>query len=133
MTTTPAPPPEPRLPTAPYVPPALRGLVGGVLRGGVLLSGGLLLVAIIWEAAVGHGSLLQSAAPGSGAGLSALLQHGGPEALVLLGLLVLLVTPLTRVAISVVTFTVVRDRSFLVITLFVLAILSATIALGVLR
>jgi uncharacterized membrane protein len=115
------------------VPPALQGLVSRVLRSGVVLAGVLLTAGIVWEAAVAHGSLLASVAPASGAGLAQLLESGGPSALVLGGVFVLVATPLTRVAISAGLFATAHDRAFTVITLIVLAILGATIAVGVLR
>ncbi len=115
------------------VPPALQGVVSRVLRAGVLLAGVLLAVGVIWEAATGQGSLVGSPAPTTGGGLAHLLLLGGPSAMVLLGVLVLAVTPLTRVAISVALFSSARDREFTLITLFVLAVLGATIVVGVLR
>jgi uncharacterized membrane protein len=113
------------------VPPRLQGLVSRVLRAGVLLSGTLLLAGALWEASTAHGSLLDAAAPTGAAGFSELLGRGGAAALVLIGILVLLATPLSRVAISTTLFASSGDRTFATITLFVLAILAATIAVGV--
>lgn len=115
------------------VPPGLQGLVTRVLRSGVVLGSALLLVGIVLEAIVGRGSLLASPAPSSGRGFTVLLQQGGAPVLVLVGILVLVATPLTRVAISTALFSAARDRTFAVITLFVLAILGATLVTGVLR
>jgi len=115
------------------VPRALQGLVSRVLRSGVLLAGALLTGGIVWEASVGQGSLLTASAPATGSGLVGLLHVGGPAALVLIGVLVLAVTPIARVAISVALFGAARDRTFTVITLFVLVVLGATIVVGVLR
>ncbi len=53
----------------------------------------------------------------------------GP-AIVTLGLLVLLLTPVVRVAVSIVAFVYQRDRAFVGITSTVLAILLASIVLG---
>ncbi len=115
------------------VPPALQGLVSRVLRSGVVLGGLLLAVGIVWEAAVGHGSLLTSLAPTTGPGLARFIGNGGPSALVLLGVLVLVVTPIGRVGLSAALFAAGRDRPFALITLFVLAILGATILVGALH
>lgn len=115
------------------VPPGLRGLVSRVLRSGVVLGSALLLVGLALEAAVGRGSLLASPAPSSGRGFTAVFQQGGAPLLVLVGILVLAATPLTRVAISTALFSAARDRTFALITLFVLAILGATIVFGVFR
>lgn len=115
------------------VPPALQGLVSRTLRGGVVLASVLMAAGVAWEAMVGHGSLLGAAAPTSGAGVSSLVHGGGPSVLVLVGVFILAITPLTRVLISVALFASVRDRAFTAITLFVLTVLAATIAVGVLR
>jgi uncharacterized membrane protein len=115
------------------VPPSLQGLVSRVLRTGVVLSAALLLLGVVLEATVGRGSLLATPAPSSGGEFAALFQRGGAAALVLLGVLVLTATPLARVAISTTLFSAARDRTFAMITLFVLAILGATIVVGVLR
>jgi len=115
------------------VPPALQGLVTRVLRAGVLLSGLLILSGAVLEAIVAHGSLLSTAAPSGAGGFGALLGHGGAAGLVLLGVIVLLATPLSRVVISTSLFAYSGDRTFTVVTLFVLAILGTTIVIGVLR
>lgn len=54
--------------------------------------------------------------------------HG--TAIVALGLLVLLLTPIARVAVSVVTFAVERDRAYVVLTGFVLTVLLVSFLLG---
>ena len=115
------------------VPPAMQGLVSRVLRTGVVLSASLLLAGVLWEAAVGQGSLLSALAPSSGTGFSLILGRGGPQALVLLGVGVLVATPLSRVAISMGLFAAARDRAFTAITLFVLSVLALTVILGALR
>lgn len=115
------------------VPSALQGLVSRVLRTGVLLSSVLILAGAALEATVAHGSLLTAAVPVGAGGLAALLGHGGPAGLVLLGVIVLLATPLSRVVISTSLFAAAGDRTFTLITLFVLAVLGTTIVVGVLR
>jgi uncharacterized membrane protein len=131
--TAPAAPSIPRRHEERNVPPALQGLVSRFLRVGVLLSGALLLAAVVLEAATGHGSLLAFAAPSGGGGIGTFLEHGGAPALALLGVLVLIATPLSRVALSTALFAASGDRTFALITLFVLAILGVTIVVGVLR
>jgi len=59
------------------------------------------------------------------------LLHGDPYAVLWLGLLILVVTPLARVIASVVSFAHVRDGPFVAMTLFVLAVLLATAVAGV--
>jgi uncharacterized membrane protein len=56
-------------------------------------------------------------------------QFHGP-ALVMLGLLVLIATPVLRVAVSIVGFARQRDRTFVVITTVVLALLMVSFTLG---
>ena len=46
-----------------------------------------------------------------------------PQAIIVLGLLLLIATPVLRVAVSVIAFAIERDRRYVVITLIVLAIL----------
>ncbi len=53
-----------------------------------------------------------------------------PQAIIVIGLLVLIATPVVRVAVSVVAFALERDRLYVVITLFVLAILVCSFLLG---
>lgn len=53
-----------------------------------------------------------------------------PQAFIALGLLLLIATPVLRVAASVVAFAIERDRLYVVITLVVLAILITSFLLG---
>lgn len=100
-------------------------LIGWILQGGVILSAATILLGLF---------LL----PTRAGGLSAhrllsfpqtLGQVGDgllafrPQAFVALGLLLLIATPVARVAVSVVTFLLERDRQYVIITLAVLAIL----------
>jgi len=58
------------------------------------------------------------------------LQHGQGRAIVMAGLLLLIATPVLRVAISVLAFVYQRDRTFVVITTVVLALLLTSFVLG---
>lgn len=51
------------------------------------------------------------------------IAHGDPAAIIQLGILLLIATPVARVAFAAVAFTLQRDRLYLGISLFVLAIL----------
>ncbi len=55
-------------------------------------------------------------------------RHG--QSVVALGLLILILTPILRVAISIVLFALERDHAFVVITTAVLSILIASFFLG---
>lgn len=115
--------------------------LGLLLRGGVLVSAALIVLGIGMGAGrepsrvVDHGALpaLRDDAAGSSHDLPAVfdrvvrLDAGG---LVTAGLLVLIVTPIARVALSLVLFAIERDRAFVVLTVVVLVMLSASFALG---
>jgi uncharacterized membrane protein len=55
---------------------------------------------------------------------------GSGPAVVMLGLMVLVITPVLRVAVSIALFAIERDRKFVVITSFVLLMLLASFVLG---
>jgi uncharacterized membrane protein len=58
------------------------------------------------------------------------LEHSQGRAIVMAGLLLLIATPVLRVAISVLAFVYQRDRTFVVITTVVLALLLTSFVLG---
>jgi uncharacterized membrane protein len=58
------------------------------------------------------------------------LGHGSGTAMVMLGLLFLILTPVMRVAVSVVSFALEHDRRFVLITLAVLVVLIGSFAVG---
>ena len=53
-----------------------------------------------------------------------------PQAVITLGLLILIATPVLRVAVSVIAFWLEHDWRYVVITLIVLAILTVSFTLG---
>ena len=99
--------------------------IGWVLQGGVLLSAAVIVIGIHLEAlqpnkfAPQKLQLFPHTFDQVWAGLLILR----PQAVIALGLLVLIATPVVRVAVSVVAFAVEHDRRFVVITLIVLLIL----------
>ena len=105
-------------------------IVSGVLRGGVLLSASVTLAGGIWYAI--HGG---NAAPdyrifhGEKANLRSLagtlqgIAEGHPESLIQLGLMLLIATPVARVAVSLVSFSIERDWLYVGITAVVLLVL----------
>ncbi|WP_243028735.1 DUF1634 domain-containing protein [Thermus albus] len=108
--------------------------LSSVLRGGVLLSALLVLLGGGWflelhgQAPIprgpeGIGTLGYGAQVTPGQGLSL----GQPEGVISLGLLVLVLTPLVRVALSAALFLVERDWIFVLITLWVLVLLVASL------
>jgi uncharacterized membrane protein len=111
-----------------------RIMVSTVLLVGVTTSAVLIAAGFAGAFAVGwQGSLLGTATTGANAaptafgGLPARLGRLEPLAISQLGLLVLLATPVLRVATSVLGFTLEGDRLYAAITLAVLAVLLASI------
>lgn len=105
--------------------------ISHVLRGGVILSAAIILLGVVWfylqMAITGHATLTY---PHSVLEVAQELAQGNPLALVALGLLILLLTPILRVAISIVIFALERDWLYTVITLVVLLILLVSLLLG---
>jgi uncharacterized membrane protein len=58
------------------------------------------------------------------------LVHANGQAVIVLGLLLLIATPVVRVAVSALAFARQRDRAYVAITLVVLALLGVSFALG---
>ncbi len=97
---------------------------------GILLAAGLLALGLAVALAAGTAGIFGP--PNSvhlGALLGGLANAPGPT-LVLLGVLLLLLTPIARVAVSLGLFARARDRPFVAITAFVLAVLALSFAIG---
>jgi uncharacterized membrane protein len=116
-------------------------LISRVLRGGVLISLGLVVVgtAITFahhrdyltdssqlDALTGDGAVFPRSLGDVGRGLAKLQGR----AVVMLGLLVLIATPVMRVAVSIMAFARQRDRTFVGITVVVLCLLMTSFVLG---
>ncbi|HEY1391032.1 MAG TPA: DUF1634 domain-containing protein [Ktedonobacterales bacterium] len=105
--------------------------ISHVLRGGVVISAATILLGVAWFylqiAITGHPTLTY---PHTVLEVAQELAQGDPLALVALGLLVLLLTPILRVAISIIIFALERDWLYTVITLIVLLILLISLLLG---
>ncbi|MCI4331346.1 MAG: DUF1634 domain-containing protein [Thermoplasmata archaeon] len=114
----------------PDVPEYFPQLVGAVLRGGVVLSAILFALGVFL--AYTGGAAIMAPARLTGSQFASELRSGGPTALILGGLIVLVLTPLLRVVISFLMFLRVGDRAFSAITAIVLAVLAGTIVIGVL-
>jgi uncharacterized protein len=108
-------------------------VISHVLRGGVLLSAAVILVgvALYYTQPQPGGAAATLAYPHSLGAVIPALTTGSPEAIITLGLLILLATPVVRVAVSIVAFALERDWMYVGITTLVLALLLASIlALG---
>jgi uncharacterized membrane protein len=107
----------------------LRLVVARVLLVGVALSAALVLAGFVASLLVGWDGSLVGAAPGGDptdvGALAEGLQALRPQAIAQLGLLTLILTPITRVAASLVLFAVERDRTYVLISTIVLVILVA--------
>ncbi|MBX5465524.1 MAG: DUF1634 domain-containing protein [Clostridia bacterium] len=106
----------------------LELMISWILRGGVLLSaaimlGGFLLLLV-------HPPRVPYARPGEVAQVFDEARRGDPLALIDLGILVLVLTPIARVLLSVFVFLRERDLTYTLVTLFVLAVLVASFLLG---
>jgi uncharacterized membrane protein len=103
-------------------------LATGVTASAILIGAGFLAAfAFGWQGSPVGGAHASTAATTDFANLPTRLAALEPLAVCQLGLLVLLATPVARVAASVVGFALERDRLYAAITLAVLAILLASI------
>ena len=118
------------------------------LRGGVLLSAAVILTGIVWFGLTqdtGYAKVLphhlsdlltfhQTSGPGffptSLTGVLTGAMAGKPYAVIGLGMLLLIATPVVRVALSVFFFFTQRDWLYVGITLFVLAVLVLSLFSG---
>ena len=97
------------------------------MRGGVLVSVGVLLAGLVIAVLQGSGFPAEALEPGQLLGPLSRLE---PRALLSLGILVLMLTPVVRVALSFVAFLRGRDRVYIAITLVVLLNLLVGFLLG---
>ncbi|MHB8631576.1 MAG: DUF1634 domain-containing protein [Candidatus Limnocylindria bacterium] len=126
----------------PQEPPRFVGVIAFLLIGGVALSAAILLVGLALFLVTGrtgyHDTVTVAAltAPGARAGLPHSI--GGvlrgalelrPFAIIELGALVLIATPVVRVAASILLFAAQRDYLFVAVTVMVLGLLLASLFL----
>jgi uncharacterized membrane protein len=102
----------------------LEQIVGNLLRAGVVTAAAVVLAGGIWylatsdDAVARYGTFHPTVTH-----MRALRQLPAPEAVILAGLLILIATPVARVVFSLVAFAMERDRTYVVCTLIVLAVL----------
>ena len=101
--------------------------MGLVLRWGVYVAVGMFLVGLLLTATSGFSTLDSQGYPDLFQPTS-VGQFGA--GVLLLGLVVLVVTPVVRVALASVLFAERSDRTYVGLTLFVLAVLLATVVAG---
>jgi uncharacterized membrane protein len=108
----------------------LDQVVGGLLRAGVLTAAAVVAVgAVLYLVQAGQGHPDYASFKGEPPGLETIpaIAAGAMElqgkAVIQLGLLLLIATPVARVALLLVAFAVQRDRLYVVITVVVLVVL----------
>jgi uncharacterized membrane protein len=109
-------------------------IISQVLRGGVLLSAAIISIGVVlfyihYFSVAGHAVDIGSF-PHSLVSVAEGLVRGDPLAVIALGLLVLLATPVARVAVSIVAFGFERDWRYVVISTVVLLVLIISFLLG---
>jgi uncharacterized membrane protein YfcA/uncharacterized membrane protein len=95
-------------------------IISWVLRGGVLLSAGIIILGLtlfVAEGAQAHTFPYTLSAVVRG------VSHGDSLSVVVLGLVLLMCTPVLRVAVSIIAFALEGDRRYVVITSLVMALL----------
>jgi uncharacterized membrane protein YfcA/uncharacterized membrane protein len=108
-----------------------NAIIGWILQGGVMLSAAVILFGLILFPFRSGGFSAERllSFPQTLSEVWAGLLILRSQAVITLGLLLLIATPVMRVAVSVVAFALERDRRYVVITLAVLAILMTSIFL----
>jgi uncharacterized membrane protein len=109
----------------------LETIIGQLLRAGVLLAAATVLAGGVLYLAGHHADRVNYHAFAAGneetrtlAGILQSAAHGQSAAIIQVGLLLLVLTPIARVAIAVVGFFLERDRLYGIVSLIVLLILA---------
>jgi uncharacterized membrane protein len=109
-------------------------IIGTLLRSGVILAASVVFAGGVWYLAKFGWSVPdyrvfrgQPAQLRSVTGIVGGAFQGRPASLIQLGLLLLIATPIARVAFSAFAFAVQRDRLYVAITLVVLAVLFSSL------
>lgn len=106
-------------------------VISNVLRGGVLLSALIIAAGVaLFYVRRAQSGLPDHPYPDTLPAIWSGLTQGSPIAIIALGLLLLLATPVVRVAVSIFAFSLERDWRYVAITVLVLAILIASFFLG---
>jgi uncharacterized membrane protein len=105
--------------------------ISNILRGGVLLSATIIVIGVVMFYArySMHAADAHSFPHSLGAVISG-IARADARSVIVLGLLVLLITPVLRVAVSIVAFAIESDWRYVVITAIVLFVLLLSFFLG---
>ncbi|OLN28610.1 DUF1634 domain-containing protein [Desulfosporosinus metallidurans] len=104
--------------------------ISSSLRLGVYLSAAVIVIGMILFFATSSSGYQTDQFPTTVGGVLSETMHFNPSAIISLGLLLLIVTPVFRVAASVLLFVLEKDHLYTVITLFVLCVLIISFMLG---
>ena len=118
-----------------------EAMIGGLLRVGVLLSVSVITVGLVmtfvhhpeyFSSRPALGELTQPGAhfPSTIRDVVSGVREGSGQAIVMAGLLLLVATPVARVALSILIFVIERDRLYVAITAAVLLILLVAFVTG---
>jgi uncharacterized membrane protein len=105
-------------------------IISNVLRAGVFLSAGLIGLGILESLTHAPQDIASVKPPHTALAIWQGLWSGDPEATIMAGIVVLLLTPVVRVAISALAFAFERDWRYVAITLLVLGILVTSFLIG---
>lgn len=105
-------------------------IISNVLRAGVVLSAALIGLGVWQLLTLAPQDTASVSSPHTAQAIWQGLWRGQPEAIIMAGIVILLLTPVVRVAISVLAFALERDWRYVIITLLVLGILAASFLLG---
>jgi uncharacterized membrane protein len=110
----------------------LEQIVGNLLRAGVAISAAVVLAGGFWYLALSGGKTADySKFRPSVRDIHAVAHLPAPAAMILVGLLILIMTPIARVILSLIGFALERDWQYVTYTAIVLAILLYSIGTAV--
>ena len=102
-------------------------IIAKILRAGVALAAAIVLAGGVWHLAASAGSPAAYGRFTGIPGIRALTALPAPEVVILVGLLLLIATPVARVAFSLAAFAVEKDWAYVAITAVVLGVLGYSI------
>ncbi len=105
-------------------------IIARILRGGVLLSAAIVLAGGVWYLAESGGTRPPFGHFAGLPGIRALAHLPAPEVVILVGLLLLIATPVARVVFSMIAFAMEKDWTYVGITAIVLGVLAYSIITG---
>jgi uncharacterized membrane protein len=105
-------------------------IIASILRGGVILSAAIVLAGGIWYLADSGGERPPFGHFVGLPGIHALTELPRPEVVILVGLLLLIATPVARVVFSMIAFAMEGDWQYVGITAIVLGVLAYSILTG---